>query len=139
MPREKSTKDLPKGVENILPEHAKAIYRKAHNNALNSTRTRRNAGGRHPLRRWPTGSPGQRSKRNTKRTKEPVNGGERREGDRAEVAVSLFRKGNEAKSSYCDSRLVSVSGMSSDNAGKICMFRVIASAFPLITCALTTS
>ena len=34
MPREKSTKDLPKGVENILPEHAKAIYRKAHNNAL---------------------------------------------------------------------------------------------------------
>ena len=34
MPREKSTKDLPKGVETILPEHAKAIYRKAHNNAL---------------------------------------------------------------------------------------------------------
>ncbi len=34
MPREKSTKDLPKGVEAILPEHAKAIYRKAHNNAL---------------------------------------------------------------------------------------------------------
>ena len=34
MPREKSLKDLPKGVEKVLPEHAKAIYRKAHNNAL---------------------------------------------------------------------------------------------------------
>ena len=33
MPREKSTKDLPKGVED-LPEHAKEIYMKAHNNAL---------------------------------------------------------------------------------------------------------
>ena len=33
MPREKSMKDLPKGVED-LPEHAKQIYREAHNNAL---------------------------------------------------------------------------------------------------------
>ena len=33
MPREKSTRDLPKGVED-LPEHAKEIYREAHNNAL---------------------------------------------------------------------------------------------------------
>jgi cation transport regulator len=33
MPREKSIKDLPKGVED-LPKHAKEIYRKAHNNAL---------------------------------------------------------------------------------------------------------
>ncbi len=33
MPLEKSKKDLPKGVED-LPEHAKEIYRKAHNNAL---------------------------------------------------------------------------------------------------------
>ena len=34
MPREKSLKDLPKGVEEILPKHAQEIYRKAHNNAL---------------------------------------------------------------------------------------------------------
>ena len=34
MPREKSLKELPKGVEKVLPEHAKKIYRKAHNNAL---------------------------------------------------------------------------------------------------------
>lgn len=33
MTREKSTKDLPKGVEE-LPQHAKEIYMKAHNNAL---------------------------------------------------------------------------------------------------------
>jgi cation transport regulator len=33
MPREKSTKDLPKGV-NDLPDHAKEIYMKSHNNAL---------------------------------------------------------------------------------------------------------
>ncbi len=33
MPREKSMKDLPKGVAE-LPGHAKEIYRKAHNNAL---------------------------------------------------------------------------------------------------------
>ncbi len=33
MAREKSMKDLPKGVED-LPKHAKEIYRKAHNNAL---------------------------------------------------------------------------------------------------------
>ena len=34
MPREKSRKDLPKGVKEALPEHAQDIYRKAHNNAL---------------------------------------------------------------------------------------------------------
>ena len=34
MPREKSTKDLPEGVENVLPKRAQEIYRKAHNNAL---------------------------------------------------------------------------------------------------------
>ena len=34
MPREKSVRDLPEGVENVLPEHAKEIYWKAHNNAL---------------------------------------------------------------------------------------------------------
>jgi len=34
MPREKSLKDLPKGVDETLPEHAKRIYREAHNNAL---------------------------------------------------------------------------------------------------------
>jgi len=33
MPREQTIKDLPKGVED-LPEHARNIYRKAHNNAL---------------------------------------------------------------------------------------------------------
>lgn len=33
MPREQSKKDLPIGVED-LPDHAKEIYRKAHNNAL---------------------------------------------------------------------------------------------------------
>ena len=33
MPHERSTKDLPKGVED-LPEHAKEIYREAHNNVL---------------------------------------------------------------------------------------------------------
>jgi cation transport regulator len=38
MPREKSLKDLPKGVENVLPEHAKEIYRKARNNALEQYR-----------------------------------------------------------------------------------------------------
>jgi len=37
MPREKSVEDLPKGVED-LPEHAKEIYRKAHNNALEQYR-----------------------------------------------------------------------------------------------------
>ena len=34
MPREKSTGDLPKGAEEVLPEHAKEIYKEAHNNAL---------------------------------------------------------------------------------------------------------
>jgi len=34
MPWERSTEDLPKGVEEVLPEHAKAIYREAHNKAL---------------------------------------------------------------------------------------------------------
>ncbi len=33
MPREKSTSELPKGVED-LPARAKEIYRKAHNNSL---------------------------------------------------------------------------------------------------------
>ena len=33
MPRERSMKDLPRGVED-LPKHAKEIYMKAHNNAL---------------------------------------------------------------------------------------------------------
>ncbi len=33
MPRERSLKDLPIGAED-LPQHAKEIYRKAHNNAL---------------------------------------------------------------------------------------------------------
>jgi cation transport regulator len=33
MPREKSMKDLPKGVGD-LPDHAKEIYKKAYNNAL---------------------------------------------------------------------------------------------------------
>ena len=34
MPREKNMQDLPEGPENVLPDHAKEIYRKAHNNAL---------------------------------------------------------------------------------------------------------
>ena len=34
MPREKSLEELPKGVKDILPEHAQEIYREAHNNAL---------------------------------------------------------------------------------------------------------
>ena len=34
MPREKNKQDLPEGPENVLPDHAKEIYRKAHNNAL---------------------------------------------------------------------------------------------------------
>ncbi len=33
MPREKSTRDVPKGVKD-LPKHAKEIYKEAHNNAL---------------------------------------------------------------------------------------------------------
>ncbi len=33
MPREKSTRDLPQGVKD-LPEHAKEIYKEAHNSAL---------------------------------------------------------------------------------------------------------
>ena len=34
MPRETSTEDLPKGIEEALPEHAREIYREAHNRAL---------------------------------------------------------------------------------------------------------
>jgi cation transport regulator len=34
MPREKSTEDLPKGPEKVLPKHAREIYKEAHNNAL---------------------------------------------------------------------------------------------------------
>ncbi len=34
MPREKSIRDLPEGVGDVLPGHAKEIYREAHNNAL---------------------------------------------------------------------------------------------------------
>jgi cation transport regulator len=34
MPQEKNIEDLPKGVQDVLPTHAKEIYRKAHNNAL---------------------------------------------------------------------------------------------------------
>ena len=34
MPREKSLEELPKGVKDVLPEHAQEIYREAHNNAL---------------------------------------------------------------------------------------------------------
>ncbi len=34
MPRERSQKDLPKGVKEALPKHAQEIYREAHNNAL---------------------------------------------------------------------------------------------------------
>ncbi|HVP81142.1 MAG TPA: ChaB family protein [Thermodesulfobacteriota bacterium] len=37
MPPEKSVKDLPKGVKD-LPHHAKEIYKKAHNNALEENR-----------------------------------------------------------------------------------------------------
>ncbi len=33
MPREKCIRDLPKGAKD-LPEHAKRIYKEAHNNAL---------------------------------------------------------------------------------------------------------
>ncbi len=48
MPREKSMKDLPKGVED-LPEHAKEIYRKAHNNALEQYKDPRKRRGRASL------------------------------------------------------------------------------------------
>ncbi len=34
MPREKRKEDLPEGLEDILPDHAKEIYRRAHDNAL---------------------------------------------------------------------------------------------------------
>ena len=34
MPREKDIEDLPKGAVDVLPAHARDIYRKAHNNAL---------------------------------------------------------------------------------------------------------
>ncbi|MGA8572678.1 MAG: ChaB family protein [Desulfobaccales bacterium] len=34
MPGEKNLEDLPKGVKDVLPEHAQEIYREAHNNAL---------------------------------------------------------------------------------------------------------
>ncbi len=57
----------------------------------------------------------------------------------AEVAVLLFLKENKARSLYLDSRLFSVSGISSDSAGKICMLRVIESILPLFAIAFTTS
>lgn len=34
MPREKRKEYLPEGLEDILPDHAKEIYRRAHDNAL---------------------------------------------------------------------------------------------------------
>jgi cation transport regulator len=48
MPREKSMKDLPKGVED-LPEHAREIYREAHNNALEQYKDPKKRRGRAPL------------------------------------------------------------------------------------------
>jgi len=48
MPREKSMKDLPKGIED-LPEHAKEIYRKAHNNAFEQYKDSMKRGGRATL------------------------------------------------------------------------------------------
>ena len=48
MPREKSLMDLPKGVEE-LPNHAKEIYRKAHNNALEQYKDPRKRKGRASL------------------------------------------------------------------------------------------
>ncbi len=44
MPREKSTEDLPEGAENVLPTHAREIYREAHNHALEEYRD--------PEKRW---------------------------------------------------------------------------------------
>jgi len=38
MPREESRGDLPKGVNEALPEHAQEIYREAHNKALEEYR-----------------------------------------------------------------------------------------------------
>ncbi len=34
MPKEKNIEDLPKGAQDVLPEHAKQIYKEAHNHAL---------------------------------------------------------------------------------------------------------
>ena len=34
MPRENSTEYFPRGAGEVLPEHAKEIYKEAHNNAL---------------------------------------------------------------------------------------------------------
>lgn len=48
MPREKSLMDLPKGAEE-LPNHAKEIYRKAHNNALEQYKDPRKRRGRASL------------------------------------------------------------------------------------------
>jgi cation transport regulator len=49
MPREKSTKDLPKGPEEVLPEHAKEIYKEAHNNALEQYKDPKKRRGRESL------------------------------------------------------------------------------------------
>jgi cation transport regulator len=49
MPREISIEDLPEGVENALPEHAKKIYRKAHNNALEEYRDPKKRRGKESL------------------------------------------------------------------------------------------
>ena len=46
MPKEKSLEELPKGVKDVLPEHAQEIYREAHNNALEQLRTEETPGKR---------------------------------------------------------------------------------------------
>ena len=60
MPREKSTKDLPKGVEEALPEHARAIYREAHNKALEEYEDPRKRRGKSSLEEVATRSRGRR-------------------------------------------------------------------------------
>jgi cation transport regulator len=49
MPREKSTEDLPKGVEEALPDHAKEIYKEAHNKALEEYRDPKKRRGKESL------------------------------------------------------------------------------------------
>ena len=46
MAREESTRDLSRGAEEVLPEHAKEIYKEAHNSALEEYKDQKKRRGR---------------------------------------------------------------------------------------------
>lgn len=60
MPGEKNLEDLPKGVKDVLPEHAQEIYREAHNNALEQYKDPKKRREKLPSRKWRTRWPGPR-------------------------------------------------------------------------------